>query len=126
MDLADRLIERLENDSRVLDNKVDNLGLPIPPTITVDYICARVLKQHPKIYKYRGRLYDDHVAIKEDKRTLVSYNGAKDSFIDTDNTILVWDRIRALAPELSFDKIEISDHLLWDMKKGELEWRDTT
>lgn len=125
MDLADKLIEKLERNPNEFNRTKDDVGLPIPQKVNIDYFCARVLKRNPRIYKYRGKLYNDHVLIKEDKATLISYNGAKHKFIDTENTILIWDRIRALAPELSFDKIEISDHLLWDMKKGELEWRDT-
>lgn len=125
MDLADKLIERLEREPQAALTGRDSLGLPVPDRHTVDYICARVLKQHPDIYKFKDRLYDGHTQIKEDKLTLISYNGEIDKFIKPDTTVLIWDRIRELVPELSFDKIIISDHLIWDMKKGELEWRDT-
>lgn len=125
MDLADKLINKLERSPEIAMIGKDNLGLPAPDHHTVDYICARVLKQHPDIYKHKGRLYDGHTQIREDKLTLISYNGATDKFIKPDTTVLIWDKIRELVPELSFDKITISPHLVWDVRKGELEWLDT-
>lgn len=125
MDLADRLIAKKERNPYALDSARDDIGIPIPPQKSIDYFCARVLKQHPGIYKFRGKLYEEHCLITEDRKTLISYNGEVDKFINSDNTVLIWDRIRTLVPELSFDKIKISSHLMWDIKKGELEWQNT-
>lgn len=145
MDLADKLIQKqqsvLQEESDGGQVFVDDLGIP---TVVKDkdnpvelknnvdyYVCRIIVSNNKKVAKHsQGRLYKmgDVIYVGTDvvQRTdsnlfrLCSPQWQIPTFLKPQ----IWDRLFELLPEISRDKIIISDHLSFDKKEGDIEWSD--
>lgn len=145
MDLADKLIEHqygvLKEASDGGQTYVDDLGIstvvdnkddPVELKNNVDYyVCRIIVLNNKKVEEgTQGRLH---------RRGDMIYIGS-DMVQTTDSNLFrlcspqwaipvylkpqIWDRLYRLLPELSYDKIVLSDHLIFDKKTGSIEWTD--
>lgn len=125
MDLAEQLIQASNSNFE----NTDELGLPTADT--VDYLVARAI--------YRNALAkekDDRIGLLH-KRDGVIFLGKSPIAETADNAYrlvlprksirkyevsIFWERLREVLPEESKKKIIVSEHLLWNIETGELEY----
>lgn len=126
MDLAEQIIQ---NNSRP-KTKTDDLGISLPTDFSKkdcppDYLAARVFLLHPQIYLYRTVLWEHGDIVREDATTLAKFARWHHQ-ITPPMQVVVWDRIRELAPRLDTTRISITSDLVFNISTGEFEHDSTT
>lgn len=131
MNLADKIIAKRERDETVrTTNKhfhigeLDDCGIPVPEEITYDYLCARTMKAHPRLYQKQGYIYEigKVFPINKNRDNAMWYVGMPTELLRNNGHMLYWKRLLQLLPELSSDKIQVSKNIYWNIEKGRLEY----
>lgn len=130
MNLADKIIAKRDRDEAqqfvsgdYTAGAVDDCGIPVPDEVTYDYLCARTLKQHPQLYKRNGNIFEiGKVApVMMKREDAIWYIGLNHDLLKNGGHVIYWRRLLQLLPELSNDKIKVTDHLYWNIVEGRLE-----
>lgn len=130
MNLADRIIaQREKQDTQHVVNQdfdageVDDCGIPFPLEVTYDYLCARTMKAHPQLYKRGDNIFEIGriMPIQRRREDAIWYCGLNHELLKNGGHVIYWRRLLQLLPELSNDKIKITDSLYWDKVEGRLE-----
>lgn len=128
-DLASQIIKNTEEaksrktaKGEAEEGDVDELGLVVHNNL--DYICARVLKQHPNLYRSGRDIYDDSFVVPQNMQYFVVYNGGRSKLIDRYTLFLFWNKLRDLLPEKSNNKYQVSDRIFWNRETGKLEYKE--
>lgn len=133
MNLADKIIAQRERDraqreiSQDFDaGEVDDCGIPFPPEVTYDYLCARTMKTHPQLYKRGNNIFEIGRInpIQRKREDAIWFCGINHDLLKNGGHVIYWRRLLQLLPELSNDKIKITDHLYWNIVEGRLEKKE--
>lgn len=122
--LADRIIKNKKTEGKS-ELKNDEYGINVPVPVNYDYICARILKRNPGLYMKDGYIYDmDGGYINETYDEMVrlsNYVPPSREFRKAEST-LVWNRMREILPLLGYDKLRITDKMVWNKVSGDIEY----
>lgn len=124
--LADRIIEQNSKP----DYEVDELGLGVRLD-KPDYFAARAIYKNylerqenymvPLLHKRQGAIYYGNKLVNETSSNFYKYTAYTNN-VKTGMIIQFWESLRRVLPELSHEKIVISDHIMFNRSTGELEF----
>ena len=143
MSLADDIIE--QNNKVELEKYeefgIDELGLAVPKPVNADYILSRIIARHEFFFKIGKDVFIDRKKITsgvsnltlaitilcgDPKIVLWADNIKKEDWKGVMPTIkrdssLIYSKMLALFPEYNRDFIKITDGLIWNKKKADIE-----
>ena len=112
MDLADAVIDRLENQD-IEDGLVQS-------KLTVEDYPARIFRLHPSIFQKDGRVFCGRIHITPNRKLLLSLLDMPDASLSASACEWLFNRIKELAPQIDERYIVISDEYVWDRKTAQM------
>lgn len=122
MGLADEIIIKNQRQNEIYE--YDDVGLPAPEVENNDYIVARIICRNKRsLFKVGDEVFYGRKPMSNNiKNNLVILNGKADTLIKGDNCILIWERLKELLPEYNRDFIKITDGVVWNKRKADIEY----
>ena len=132
INLADAIIQQNERKAASHDGNTpdgyyrDDMGYLVEENLMDDkeryaeYVLLRILRLHHNIYMRYGRLYCGHHLLECNTQEALELADSPRVRLNPGQTAWIFNRLKALAPEIDETKILVAEGVYWDMDKAEL------
>lgn len=128
MTLADAIVDHNEAQAAGLGEDVDEFGIPIPLSITAQYLVARALLRDEGrgsingLHLREGEIWKGHERVEETMDRFYILTGLE-AKVDRWIFLQFWFELKRFIPKLDRSKLEVAGGVYWDIANGGLIWR---